>query len=145
VHLTPIPIDEAVASLSAILLDDTYYEFILAGRREVDGLPWVGEDRLIPLKASAWLDLGERQAKGEKVDTKNIRKHANDVLRLSQLLAPDVRIPVAGRIAEDLNRFLDGIEADRSIDPKSVKINNSIAEIVERIALAYELNRIRGT
>lgn len=78
-HLTPIPIDEAVASLSAILLDDAYYEFILAGRKEVDGLPWVGEDRLIPLKASAWLDLGERQAKGEHVDTKNIRKHANDV------------------------------------------------------------------
>jgi hypothetical protein len=75
--------------LSAILLDDAYYEFILAGRREVDGLPWVGEDRLIPLKASAWLDLGERQAKGEPIDTKNIRKHANDVLRLSQLLAPD--------------------------------------------------------
>ena len=66
-HLTPIPIDEAVASLSAILLDDAYYEFILAGRREVDGLPWVGEDRLIPLKASAWLDLSERQAKGEKI------------------------------------------------------------------------------
>ena len=66
-HLTPIPIDEAAASLSAILLDDAYYEFILAGRKEVDGLPWVGEDRLIPLKASAWLDLGERQAKGEPV------------------------------------------------------------------------------
>ncbi len=144
-HLTPIPIDEAVASLSAILLDDAYYEFILAGRKEVDGLPWVGEDRLIPLKASAWLDLGERQAKGEKVDTKNIRKHANDVLRLSQLLAPDVRIPVAARIAQDLNRFLDGIEADRSIDPKSIKINNSVAEIVGRIAQAYELNRRRAT
>jgi len=93
-HLTPIPVDEAVASLSAILLDDAYYAFILAGRREVDGLPWVGEDRLIPLKASAWLDLGERQARGEPVDSKNIRKHANDVLRLSQLLAPDMRIPV---------------------------------------------------
>lgn len=131
-HPTPIPIDEAVASLSAILLDDAYYEFILAGRKELDGLPWVGEDRLIPLKASAWLDLVERQAKGEKVDTKNIRKHANDVLRLSQLLAPDVRIPVAGRIAEDLNRFLDGIGADRSIDPKSIKLNNSVAEIVEQ-------------
>ena len=51
--LTPVPIDEAAASLSAILLDDTYYEFILAGRKEGAGLPWVGEDRLIPLKASA--------------------------------------------------------------------------------------------
>ena len=140
-HLTPIPIDEDAASLSAILLEDAYYEFILAGRREVDGLPWVGEDRLIPLKAIAWLDLGERKAKGEKVDSRDIRKHANDVLRLSQLLAPEVRIPVVAKIAEDLNRFLDGIQADQSIDPKSIKINNSVAEIVERIAQSYQLDR----
>ena len=144
-HLTPIPIDEAAASLSAILLDDAYYEFILAGRKEVDGLPWVGEDRLIPLKASAWLDLGERRAKGEPVDSKNVRKHANDVLRLSQLLAPDVRIEVAPRIEQDLNHFLDGIESDRTIDPKSLGINSSVAEIAERIARAYGLNRGRAT
>ena len=140
-HLTPIPIDEAAASLSAILLEDAYYEFILAGRRAVDGLPWVGEDRLIPLKAIAWLDLGERKAKGEKVDSRDIRKHAIDVLRLSQLLAPEVRIPVVAKISEDLNRFLDGIQADQSIDPKSIKINNSVAEIVERIAQSYQLDR----
>lgn len=140
-HLTPIPIDEAAASLSAILLDDAYYEFILEGRREVDGLPWVGEDRLIPLKAIAWLDLGDRKAKGEKVDSRDIRKHAIDVLRLSQLLAPEVRIPVVAKISEDLNRFLDGIQADQSIDPKSIKINNSVAEIVERITQSYQLDR----
>jgi len=138
-HLTPIPIDETVASLSAILLDEAYYLFVLAGRREADGLPWVGEDRLIPLKASAWLDMGERQARGEPVDSKNIRKHANDVLRLSQLLAPELRIAVAPRIANDLNRFLDGIKADRSIDPRSIGIDSSVAEIGERIALVYEL------
>jgi len=143
-HLTPIPIDEAAASLSAILLDEAYYEFILAGRKEVDGLPWVGEDRLIALKASAWLDLSERLAKGEPVDSKTVRKHANDVLRLSQLLAPDVRIVIAPRIAQDLNRFLDGIETDRSIDPKSIGINNSVAEIAERIAQAYGLIRRRA-
>jgi hypothetical protein len=82
-HLTPIPIDEVAASLSSILLDDVYYNFILAGRKEVDGLPWVGEDRLIPLKASSWLDLGDRHATVEAVDSKSVRKHANDVLRLS--------------------------------------------------------------
>jgi len=144
-HLTPIPIDEAAASLSAILLNDAYYEFILAGRKEVDGLPWVGEDRLIPLKASAWLDLGERKAKGEPVDSKNVRKHANDVLRLSQLLAPDVRIELAPRIAQDLNRFLDGIDADRTIDQKPLGIISSVPEMVERIARAYGLNRRRAT
>jgi len=75
----------------------------------------------------------------------NIRKHANDVLRLSQLLAPDTRIPVVERIAQDLHRFLDAIEADRSIDPKSLKINSSVGEIAERIARAYGLNRPRET
>jgi hypothetical protein len=138
-HLTPIPLDEAVVSLSAILLDDDYYAFIIAGRKISGGLPWVGEDRLIPLKAVAWLDLNARQARGEAVDTKNIRKHANDVLRLSQLLAPEVRIPLAAKIASDLNRFLDGISADQSIDPKSVKLRNTVAEIAQRIAQAYGL------
>ncbi len=144
-RLTPVPIDDAAASLSAILLDDTYYEFILAGRKGGDGLPWVGEDRLIPLKACAWLDLSERHAKGDPVDSKNVRKHANDVLRLSQLLTPDVRIVVASRIAQDLQRFLDGIESDRSMDPKSLGINSSVAELVDRIARAYGLNRRRPT
>lgn len=144
-RLTPVPIDEAAASLSAILLDDAYYDFILAGRKGGAVLPWVGEDRLIPLKAVAWLDLGERQAKGESVDSKNVRKHANDVLRLSQLLTPDVRIEVAPRIAQDLLRFLDGIESDRTIDPKSFGINSSVAELVERVARAYGLDRRRST
>ena len=75
------------------------------------------------------------------MDVKNIRKHANDVMRLSQLFAPELRIPLATRISDDLNRFLNGIEADRSIDPRSLKLNNTVAEIVERIALAYALTR----
>jgi len=141
-HLTPIPLDEAVASLSAILLDNDYYEFIMAGRKESDGLPWVGEDRLIPLKATAWLELNERKANGENVDTKDIRKHANDVMRLSQLLAPDSRFPLAARIADDLSRFLDGITSDTSLDPKTLKLNSTVSEIAQRIAQAYELKRI---
>jgi hypothetical protein len=105
-QLTPIPLDESVSSLSAILLDDFYYRFILEGRRQVDGMSWIGEDRLIPLKAHAWLDLSERRARGESVDSKNIRKHGNDVIRLSQLLSPESRVPVRGKIREDLSRFL---------------------------------------
>jgi hypothetical protein len=65
-HLTPIPFEEAVASLSAILLDNEYYAFIVKGRRTVEGLPWIGAEQLIPLKARAWLDLSRRKAAGEK-------------------------------------------------------------------------------
>jgi len=144
-HLTPIPIDDAIASLSAILVDDVYYGFIVSGRKEIDGLPMVGEDRLIPLRARAWLDLNERHARGERVDAKDIRKHANDALRLSQLFAPDTRISVAAGIAADLHRFLDGIEIDPSINPKALMLGNSVAATADRIAKAYDLRPRRAT
>src|ERR1700723_1687993 len=40
-HLAPISFAEVVASLSAILLGNEYYGFIMNGRRTVDGLPWI--------------------------------------------------------------------------------------------------------
>lgn len=140
-RLTPIPINESVASLSAILLDENYYEFIMSGRRESGGVSCVGEDRLIALKARAWLDLTARRARGEVVDSKDVRKHANDVLRLSQLLTPDLRVPLPASLADDLARFLDGLAADRSFDPQSLKIASTIDVVIERIRLAYDLKR----
>ena len=35
--LTPLPMDEDISSLSAILLDDDYYEFLKQGKVTVDG------------------------------------------------------------------------------------------------------------
>jgi len=135
-QLTPIPLDEAVSSLSAILLDEVYYAFIMAGRREVDGLPWVGEDRLIPLKA----ELTARKEQGAQVDAKDVRKHLNDVLRLSQLLAPATRIPIDKKIGADMTRFLIAVSADTSIDPKTLQLGNvAVTELVARIAQAYEI------
>ncbi len=139
-RLTPIPLDEAISSLSAILLDNDYYDFIMAGRRTIDGLTYIGVDRLIPLKAIAWLDLSARKEQGDKVDGKNVRKHLNDVLRLSQLLAPPTRIPLAPKISNDLTRFLAAAASDISIDPKTLKLGKTIAEIVARIAQVYELD-----
>ena len=36
--LTPLPMDEDISSLSAILLDDDYYEFLKQGKVTVDGV-----------------------------------------------------------------------------------------------------------
>lgn len=140
-HLTPIPFDEAVASLSAILLDDAYYEFTMEGRREVDGLPWIGAEQLIPLKARAWLDLSARKSEGENIDGRDIRKHANDVIRLSQLLSPESRIALKPQIAGDLSRFVEDLIADGSYDPEKLQIKIKLAEIVERLRQAYGLER----
>jgi len=136
-HLAPISFDEVVASLSAILLDDDYYRFIMDGRRNVDGLPWIGAEQLIPLKAHAWLDLTTRKAVGEEVDTRNIRKHGNDVIRLMQLLAPDMHLRIAPRIADDLDTFLTGLMADGTYDPSKIDVELPLAEVVDRLRRAY--------
>lgn len=139
-QLTPIPLDEAVSRLSVILLDEAYCAFIMAGRREMGGLPWIGEDRLIPLKAIAWLELSARKEQGATVDAKDVRKHLNDVLRLSQLLAPATRIALDKKIADDLTRFLVAVAADTSIDPKMLQFGHvPVAELVARIAQAYAI------
>lgn len=137
-RLTPIPFEEAVASLSAILLDDEYYAFIIAGRRNIDGLPWIGAEQLIPLKARAWLDLSSRKAAGDRVDSKDIRKHGNDVIRLAQLLAPEMQVALGQRIAGDLDSFLDGLAADESHNPRELQIDLSLLEVVARVRQAYE-------
>ncbi len=124
-QLTPIPIDEAVSSLSAILLDDDYYGFILAGAKVGDDISWVGPDQLIPLKANAWLDLSERMARGDAVDGKNVRKHLNDVVRLSRLLAPATRIDLPARIAADMERFL-GLLLQEQVDMKALGLGQTM-------------------
>jgi hypothetical protein len=83
-RVIPVEIDENSADLSAILLDDDYYALILEHRREDDGLPFVTPEALIPLKARAWIDMTERQRKGEKIDSKDIQKHRTDVFRLGR-------------------------------------------------------------
>jgi len=140
-QLTPIPMGDAVSSLSAILLDDAYYEFIHSARREVDGLSWVTEECLIPLKAVAWLDLSERKAQGASIDSKDIRKHLNDVLRLSQLLSPETKVPLPFKIGSDLRRFLDHVRRDAAISPKDLLLGNvSAADLALRIARAFALD-----
>jgi len=68
-----------------------------------------------------------------------VRKHLNDVLRLSQLLAPATRIVVDKKIGDDMKRFLVAVAADPSIDSKALQLGNvAVAELLARIAQAYE-------
>ena len=63
-QLTPIPMDEEVSSLSAILLDGEYYQFIQNNRIVVDDISLLSAEALIVLKAKAWLDLSARKEAG---------------------------------------------------------------------------------
>ena len=61
-RLTPIPTGEDLSSLSAILLDDEIYAWLLDGRRTIAEVPIIGAPHLIALKARA---IAARPASGQ--------------------------------------------------------------------------------
>lgn len=138
-HLTPIPVDEDVSSLSAILLSDDYYGFIKSGAQQVDGLSLVTAEYLIPLKAIAWLELSKRKADGDAIDSTDIKKHKNDVFRLYQLVTPSAKIALPLAIQEDMRRFVDTVLEDAPVDTKQLKIRASAVEILHAIKRLYSL------
>ena len=138
-HLTPLPIDEAAASLSAILLDESYYEFLKSMVREAGGIPVLDEAAIIPFKARAWLDLTRQREEGLQVDEKNIRKHRNDVARLLQLLSQEVRYLLPPSVAEDMLAFVENAAIEADFDPRQFRMNMTREDVAARLRAAYQL------
>jgi hypothetical protein len=138
-HLTPLPVEEDASSLSAILLDNDYYDFIRAGRQEIDGLPMVGAAQLIALKARAWLDLTERAGRGEQIDSKTIKKHKNDVFRLYQILDPTSDPEAPETVKKDIREFISRMRVEE-VDLKSLGLRTGTRDgILAEISKVYRL------
>ena len=138
-RLTPIHISDEISSLSAILLNDEYYQFLIGGVEEIGGIQVLNYTHIIPFKAKAWLDLKSRKEKGEQVDTKNITKHKNDVFRLSQLITGADAIELTGEIQSDMKTFLLAM-IDEDVDLKNLRIRGKKRDILERIANVYGID-----
>lgn len=142
VVLTPIPVGEDVSSLSAILLDEEYYQLTISNSKIMDGLHIAGEEALLCLKAKAYLELTERKAKGEKVDSKDIKKHSNDVFKIAVTIAPEP-IDLPPGIRADLSQYISQItaEAPEIKDVlKQVNITNtSLEEVLTLIKTKFKL------
>lgn len=103
----PMVIDDQIVSLSAIIMNQEYYDFLMNNRTELDGIILADERVLIPLKINAYRDLSMKKSKGEPVKGDNIKKHRNDVLRLTMLLTNRALDHVPDRIKEDMKLFVD--------------------------------------
>ena len=110
------------------------------GKIIIDGIPVLRESCLIPLKAKAWLVLTERKMQGEHIDSKNIRKHKNDVFRLAQLLSPTSRQELVGTIEVDMREFLNRMDKEEA-DLKSLGIKG--VDKKEMLNLLYECYGIK--
>lgn len=109
----PVAIESSLSALSAIMVDDTVYRFILETRRKESGLMVLDHRGLIPLKAAAYGDLKARRERGERIDADDIAKHRNDVLRLSVLLSDDDRVDVPSSLLMPLRELISDLEVDK--------------------------------
>lgn len=145
-RLTSIPVAQEVISLSAILLDPDYYDFLHAHTEDRDGLPVANEFALIPLKARAWLDLTRRRAGGEEVRSQDIKKHRGDVFRLYQLISPTARVAVSPAIGQDLGAFLEAMESEEDDNLlRNLGIRGAtVPGITETLRSVYQLDTEPG-
>ena len=137
--LTPLPIDDDVSSLSAILLEPDYYEFLKMGRVRISGLTLLDALHLIPFKAKAWMDLCDRKENGEQIDSKNIRKHKNDVFRLTELINrfQENSIETPLKVISDMEEFLRRI-SEEDVELKQLGIMNRTKEdIIKQLGNLY--------
>jgi hypothetical protein len=136
--LTPLPMDNNISSLSAILLDNDYYEFLKQGKVVVDGVTVLDAAYLIPFKARAWMDLTDRKVAGEHVDSKNIKKHKNDVFRLTELIDPTAKIVAPQGVYADMQEFVQRMK-NENVDIKQLRVVGRTKEkILEELKGMYE-------
>ena len=121
-HLTPLHIDDDISSLSAILLNEAYYRFLLNGKTSADGVSVLDAEHLVPMKMKAWLDLTEKSMQGIHVNERDLRKHRQDVFRLYPLIREDILIPTPEEVRNDVKKFVDTIRT-MPFDPGRIGLN----------------------
>lgn len=135
--LTPLHIDDDMVSLSAILLNDVYYQCLLRGMQVMDGYSIVDMETIILFKIKAWVDLTEKRDCGVHVDSNNIKKHKNDIFRLLANVSPSVKVEVSEEIGKDLARFMEKINLDRPDLNKLGVRGTSFEEQIELLGNIY--------
>ena len=121
-YLTPIPADDGLSSLSAILLNKDYYEFTISHSVLKEGVHFADIEALICLKAFAYLDNKRLKAEGKKIRNRDVVKHKYDVFRMVFLLKSDQNIILPEVIKRDLQIFADDVENELP-DPAIFKEN----------------------
>ena len=143
-HLTPIPVDTEISSLSAILMDDDYYNFTIKHSQLDNGIHLANTEALIGLKAKAFLDYKTRKENGEKIDEKQLRKHKMDIFRLLLLLTPEDNFSIAENIKSDIANFVEVVKddlPDKQIFKEMGAGNVDAKELFELLIGAFNLTK----
>lgn len=107
----PIDSDKNIDSLSALLLDEEYFELVKKNVIDKDGLQIINHLALIPLKAKAYIDI---KARGE--NSLHWKKHRSDILNTLININSREVYNLSANIKIDLNNFISQIENELTPD-----------------------------
>ena len=109
--IEPLPIDGDISSLSAIIMDDDFYNFTVANSTLTDGIRHASPVALIALKTKAYLNLLSDKARGLHVNTRNIKKHRSDVMK-SMVIVEDGSVSAPSSVVQCVREFVAAIRSD---------------------------------
>ena len=141
-HTMPIHIDDEISSLSAILLNDEYYELLLTQKKVIDGIAVLNELALIPFKVKAFLEINARIQSGmaEQGAIYNLKKHRKDIFRLARIIPPIERILLNDDIKNDMRAFISIIRDEEfDLSPLGWPGDNAKNEFINLIEEVYQL------
>ena len=79
------------------------------------------------------MDLNARSLRGEHVDSRNLKKHRNDIIRMAAELVLE-RCELPGEVREDMAKFIDAMNvSDQEI--KNLKIRGVRAEDIRQLLI----------
>lgn len=140
-RIIPFSTSPGLESLSAILMDENYLALVKLTGVIREGMSLLGSNGLVPLKVRAFLDMDQRRRAGEQIDSADIKKHRNDVLRLVQTFGLE-SFDLPESIKNDLRLFAEHPEitaldagALSSIAPGAVSIEALLQMLIEHFKL----------
>ena len=137
--LTPVHIDDEVSSLSAIMLNDDYYKILVQGKVNAQGISVLRPEYLILFKIRAHMDLKQKKGQGEDVRDSDIRKHKNDVLRISAELMLNEVPELPTSVRNDLQSFIASLEIE-PFDYNSLhRYGIKTEDVIQRLNEIYKL------
>lgn len=85
---------------------------LLVGKVIADGFSVLRPEYLILFKTKAYLDLKQRRENGEKIDSDDIKKHKNDVLRIAAELMLESITALPETVKTDIDSFIASLEQE---------------------------------
>lgn len=121
------------------MMDEEYYDLTVSNSYVENGLRYASHYALVCLKTKAYLNLLAERAAGRQVNTKDIKKHRNDVLKLIAGADFSESMTVVPSVWDAIQAFVQRIEEELSTSSKSLR--DALGRTEEQIRVYLDILR----